>query len=170
MVYRIYNEAEIIIKRYKTRCPYELADSLGIIVMFRDLDELKGFYLIENKSRYIVINNSLDEYLQKLICSHELGHDRLHRHFAAYDSLRDYSLFDISGKIEREANLFASDLLISDTEMMLYFKWSNYTYDQISRMMYVPEALVRFKAYSVSKRGYDVRTPELAKSNFLKDF
>ena len=170
MVNRIYDEVEKLTKRYKTRCPYELANSVGVIVMFRDLNELKGFYLIENKSRYIVINSTLDEYMQKLICSHELGHDRLHRHFAAFDSLRDYSLFDISGKIEREANLFASDLLISDTEMKMHFKWSNYTYEQISRMMYVPEALIRFKAYSVSKRGYDVRTLELAKSNFLKDF
>jgi hypothetical protein len=64
---RIYGEVEKLIKKYKTRNPYELADSLGIVVMRRDLARLKGFYTVENKTRYIVINERLDEDFQHLI-------------------------------------------------------------------------------------------------------
>ena len=169
MTQRIYGEVEKLIKKYKTRNPYELADSLGIVVMRRDLAQRKGFYTVENKTRYIVINELLDEDFQHLICSHELGHDCLHRHFAQYDSLRDYAFFDLSGKIEREANLFAADLIIPDEEILINARWEGHTYDQIARMLRVPEAIIRFKAYSVSKRGYDVHIPELASSDFLKD-
>lgn len=169
MIQRIYGEVEKFIKKYKTRDPYELADSLGVVVMRRDLARLKGFYTVENKTRYIVINERLDENLQLLICSHELGHDCLHRHFAQYDSLRDYALFSLDGQVEREANLFAADLMIPDEEILIKTRWEGHTYNQIARMLRVPEAIIRFKAYSVSKRGYDVHIPELASSDFLKD-
>jgi len=169
VVDRIYGEVEKLTKKFKTRNPYELADSLGIVVIRRDLARLKGFYTVENKTRYIVINERLDEDFQRLVCSHELGHDCLHRHFAQYDSLRDYGFFDLSGKIEREANLFTSDLMIPDEDIILLARWEHHTFEQIARMLHVPEAIVRFKAYSVSKRGYDVHTPELAQSDFLKD-
>lgn len=168
MVDRIYGEVEKLTKKFKTRNPYELADSLGIVIMRRDLAQLKGFYTVENKTRYIVINERLDDLFQHLVCSHELGHDCLHRHFAQYDSLRDYGLFDLNGKIEREANLFSADLMIPDEDIILLARWEHRTFEQIARMLHVPEAIVRFKAYSVSKRGYDVHTPELAESDFLK--
>ena len=169
MINRIYGEVEKLIKKYKTRNPYEIADSLGIVVMRRDLARLKGFYTVENKTRYIVINKQLDEDFQRLVCSHELGHDCLHRHFAQYYSLRDYTLFNLNGKVEREANLFAADLMISDEDIIINTRWERHTYDQIACMLRVPEAIIRFKAYSVSKRGYDVHTPELVPSDFLKD-
>lgn len=169
MTQKIFNEVEKLTNKYKTRCPYELANALGIVVISRDLADLKGFYTIENKTRYIVIDDKLDEYLQQLICSHELGHDCLHRHFAQYDSLREYTMFDYTGKIEREANIFAADLMIPDADIILKTRWEHYTYEQIARMLCVPEALVRFKAYNISKRGYDIHTPELAKADFLKN-
>lgn len=168
MIQRIFSEVEKLIKKFHTRNPLELADDLNIIVMRRDLAQLKGFYTIEHKTRYIVINELLDEDFQRLICSHELGHDCLHRHFAQYNSLRDYTLFDPTGKVEREANLFAADLMISDEEIILKTRWENCTYEQIAQMLHVPEAIIRYKAYSISKRGYAVHAPELARSDFLK--
>lgn len=168
MVDRIYGEVEKLTKKFKTRNPFELADSMGIVVMRRELARLKGFYTVENKTRYIVINERLDDLFQHLVCSHELGHDCLHRHFAQYDSLRDHGLFNLNGKIEREANLFTADLMIPDEDIILLARWELHTFEQIARMLHVPEALVRFKAYSISKRGYDVHTPELAESDFLK--
>jgi Zn-dependent peptidase ImmA (M78 family) len=107
--------------------------------------------------------------MQYLICCHELGHDCLHRRYAQYDSLRDYTMFDCTGKIELQANFFAADLMIPDTDIILNTRWESNTYEHIAKMLYVPEALVKFKAYSISKRGYGIHTPELAKADFLKD-
>lgn len=167
MIYDIYEEVQKLVKKHKTRNPMEIADAIGINILFRGFSELKGFYTIENKTRYIVINNDLDGYLQKVICAHELGHDRLHRHFATYSAMRDYMLFDMKARPERDANIFASDLLISDTEVLMYARLHGYTYKQIAQIMYVPQELMYFKTYSICKRGYDIRTPEQVKSNFL---
>jgi len=169
MVNSIYNEVERLVRKYKTRNPIEIAESIGITVLFRDFKELKGFYAVENKSRYIVINNNLDDYLQNVICAHELGHDRLHRHFASYSAMQDYMLYDMKARPERDANIFASDLLISDTEVLLYARMYGYTHDQISSMMCVPKELMWFKTFSIMKRGYDIRTPDQIKSNFLSE-
>lgn len=167
MVNSIYKEVERLVKKYETRNPIEISEAIGITILFRDFKELKGFYAIENKARYIVINNNLDDYLQKVICAHELGHDRLHQHFAAYNAMQDYMLYDMKARPERDANIFASDLLISDTEVLLYARMYGYTHEQISRMMYVPKELMWFKTYSILKRGYDIRTPDQINSNFL---
>lgn len=156
-------------KRYKTRNPYELAEAVGIVVMRRDLAMLKGFYTVENKTRYIAINKNLDDDYQRLVCGHELGHDCLHRHFAQCGFLRDFRLFNLEGRIEHEANLFAADLLIPDDEIILNRVWENHTYEQIAGMLRVPVEVIRYKAYSISQRGYDVHTPELARPDFLKD-
>lgn len=167
MVNSIYEEVERLVKKYKTRNPLEIAEAIGITILFRDFKELKGFYAIENKARYIVISNNLDDYLQKVICAHELGHDRLHRHFAAYSAMQDYMLYDMKARPEWDANIFASDLMISDTEVLIYARLHEYTHEQIARMMYVPKELMWFKTYSIFKRGYDIRTSDQINGNFL---
>ena len=167
MKHRIYDEAEKLVRCYKTRNPFDIAESIGIVVLFRDLNKLKGFYTIENRTRYIVINNNLDEYLQNVICAHELGHDRFHRHFAAYSAMQDFMLYDMKAKPEKDANVFAADLLLSDSEVFVYAKMQGYTHNEIAQMMNVPSELMYFKTYSIFKRGYDIRTPEQVKSNFL---
>ena len=165
----IYSKVEKLCKKYKTRDPYELANALGIIVLFRDLKLLKGFYTIDKQTRYIAINQQLDENRQKLICAHELGHDSLHQHYAQFSYLRDFTLFDYTGRIEHEANLFASDLIIPDTDLLLKACWECYTYKQIARVFRVPEQLVRLKAFSMEKRGHRMHIPESVKSDFIKD-
>ena len=167
MVNKIHNEVEKLVKKYNTRNPFEIADSMGITILFRNLNNLKGFYTISKRARYIVINENLDEYMQKVICAHELGHDRLHRHFAAYKGLQDYILYDMKSRPERDANIFAADVLLSDPEVLLYARMQNFTHFEIANMMNVPPELMYFKTFSIYKRGYDIRTPDQVKSNFL---
>ncbi len=75
MVNKIHEEVAKLVRKYNTRNPLEIAESMGITLLFRDLNNLKGFYTISKRTRYIVINENLDEYMQKVICAHELGHD-----------------------------------------------------------------------------------------------
>ena len=169
MVNLIYKETEKLVKQYKTRNPLEIAESLGINVFFKDFKELKGFYVVENNSRYIVISSNLDEYLQNVVCAHELGHDRLHRHITPHKFMQDYIFYDLNSKPEREANIFAADLLLPDSEVIYYATNYEYTAEQIAQKMNVPKELMWFKAFSIYKRGYDIRIPEQIESNFLSE-
>lgn len=89
-------------KKLHTKDPFEAAKNLGIHVLYRNLNNLKGFYTLRCRERYIVINESLSQNEQKIVCAHELGHDRLHRHFAQYTPLQDMMIYDMTLKPERE--------------------------------------------------------------------
>lgn len=153
-----------LIKKHRTRDPAEIAESLGINVWYRDLGGLKGFYLYERKSRYIVINENLDEILARIVAAHELGHDLLHRTLAR-GGMRDITLFLENNKTERQANLFASELLISDKEIIGLIE----DYMDFERAAYelgYPLDLVCLKLECLNHRGYDYRIPHY-RSNFL---
>ena len=77
-----------------------------------DLGEIKGIYKKVVTNKFIVINENLDEFCQKVVLAHELGHAVLH-HSKEIQALKDYDLFPrFSNQIEVEANTFAAELLI----------------------------------------------------------
>ena len=114
----IYRLTVELTKKYKTRDPFSLADSLGIDVDCADLGSLKGFYIVYNKNRFVVLNTSLTESLSRVILAHEIGHDRLHRAIAENGGLKEASFFDMKSRPEMEANVFAANLLITDKEVI----------------------------------------------------
>lgn len=100
-------------ERYNTDCPYQLAEHLKIHVTQHNLHhEINGYYKYDRRNQYIVINDNLDEQLQKVVCAHELGHAVLHKHVNT-PFMRSNTFLSVS-KIEREANRFAAELLVSD--------------------------------------------------------
>ena len=107
----IQKQVQELISRFETRDPARIAEALGISIKYADIGSLKGLYTIVLKNRFIVVNESLGESQQRLILAHELGHDRLHRHFIN-DILQETMLYDMTSQPEHEANLFASELLI----------------------------------------------------------
>ena len=114
----IKRQAEKLRETYGTNDPFLLAKEFDIVVMFRELGSLKGFSTVKNRIPYIVINSSLDEYTAKIICAHELGHDRLHKRLARNGILNEYELYLVNTKTELEANTFAAHLLVSDKDIM----------------------------------------------------
>ncbi|AET70772.1 putative Zn peptidase [Desulfosporosinus orientis DSM 765] len=99
-----------LVKRYKTNCPYTLAERLNIHIRFADLGEhTRGIYYCKLRRRFIVINSRLDFFWQRFICAHELAHDRLHRGLNRF-FLDEHSLQN-TNKYERQANRFAVQLL-----------------------------------------------------------
>ena len=101
-----------LISKYKTNNPQEIAQELGIIILFEPLGEINGYYNTAFRQKFIHINNTLVEAKQKFTIAHELGHALLHPK-ANTPFLRDNTLFSIN-KLEIEANKFAVDLLITD--------------------------------------------------------
>lgn len=103
-------------ERYNTECPYEIASYLKIHVMQHDLHhDINGYYKYDRRNQYIVINDNLDQHLQRVVCAHELGHAVMHKHVNT-PFMRNNTFLSVS-KIEREANRFAAELLIPDDSL-----------------------------------------------------
>jgi Zn-dependent peptidase ImmA (M78 family) len=156
-------------RKYGTRNPFELCDALGIIVHIEDLGKkLKAYYFAERRIRNIVLNSRVDEILQRVLIAHELGHDCLHRKIAA---LKSYGITDPFGLInptEKEANLFAAELLIDDDELLDLLYYDDRTFFGIASELYVPYPLLEFKLRIMEYKGHNVVVPYLANSDFLK--
>jgi Zn-dependent peptidase ImmA (M78 family) len=136
--------AEKLVRKYKTRCPFEVADSLNIQIIHGDLKTLKGFCKYFKRNRFIGINQNLCQIEKILTCSHELGHDRLHEHeLKLLKCMKDYNIFCTS-KNEYEANLFAAHFLIPDNLLSKY-QLKNYTIEQIASNENLYPELIRLK-------------------------
>ena len=144
MISRILEEVDKLTKKYKTRDPFEIAKGLNIDIVYHDLGNLKGYYYYQSRMKYIVINKNISEDLKPVICAHELGHDRLHLHFAKNFAIREFGLFDMSSKPEREANIFAAELLI-DEPRFLELVLAGHTYSDIASELCIPLHLVKNK-------------------------
>lgn len=166
MAENIYEIVSAITKKFKTRDPFSLADALGIDVDCADLGTLKGFYIVYNRNRFIVLNTSLTESLSRVILAHEIGHDRLHQAIARNGGLKESSFFDMKAKPEMEANVFAANLLISDKEVIGYGE-DGYTAEEMAKDLFVPYPLALIKINDMIKRGYDISIPYIPKAEFL---
>jgi len=154
----IARKSDALVKKYGTRDPQALARLSGVKLWHRsDFRELKGMYQVILRNRFIFLNANLSEEETRVVCAHELGHDALHRHFAAQNGLRDSSLWDLTLKPEFEANLFAANLLLSDESALEAIREER-TLEQASARLAVPPALLSLKALFLREKGH--RIPE----------
>lgn len=110
----IHTKVYKLIKKYKTRDPFELADYQNITIRYDDLpSNIRGLAVKSLRRKYIVLNNDIHHYEARLVCAHELGHHNCHSGHS-YQFIEEHSLF-VLGKYEREANEFAATLLIDPT-------------------------------------------------------
>lgn len=165
MMRRIIETAENILEKYGGRNIFETAENSGANVWFRELGGLKGFYICENGERYIVINDELDDVLKKVVCAHEFGHDMLHRELSV-GGIREGTLFLDTNKTEREANLFAACLLITDEEMLDAASFSA-DIASVASYLNLPSEIVNYKLNAMNIKGYNFKTGEI-KNDFLK--
>lgn len=73
-----------LVRRCGTRDPFQIANALGINVMddCENLGSLKGMYCIVKRNRFIFLKKDLSPQMKRIVCAHEIGHDRLHRALA----------------------------------------------------------------------------------------
>ena len=152
--------------KYRTYDPFEIADMLDVSVEYDDIGKLKGYYCFMNRVRLIVINRALDDRMKRLVCAHELGHDRLHFRLAMASPLRDEG-FDSPAKTEIEANCFAAGLLVPDDEFV-ELACRGYTDRQIAMALGTFPEIVRIKTRIMSEKGMQLRLPDMPRSAFLK--
>lgn len=110
----IINYARDIKHYLGTNNPYTIASYYGIQVLIRE-SCIKDFTAQTIKSEkyptIISINSKYDDFSQRVLCAHELGHALLHsegiNHFAVTSQ-------NVMTNVESEANLFAIALLSDD--------------------------------------------------------
>ena len=131
-----------LINKHGTNDPYEIADGYDDIYIIKHPlgDTVRGYYQYFRDSRIIYINASLDTRAQKVVCAHELGHAFLHTKVNIVFT-RSKTFFSCDA-YEREANLFAVELLLPDN---IYREYNGYSYEQIAAAERLPAELVRIK-------------------------
>jgi Zn-dependent peptidase ImmA (M78 family) len=85
----------------------------------------------------------IDDTMKKIVCAHELGHFILHKNRAFSCEKIDFSSKSISGKCEREANLFASAFLIDSQKVTDILK-NGYTVSQTASLLNTDVNLLLF--------------------------
>lgn len=126
-------------RKFDTDNPFEIADNLGILYQFCDID-FEGCYMFLKNHRYIFIRRDLPDAEMRMVMAHELGHAILHRKNNCY-FIRNKTLL-LNSKIEKEANLFAAELLIPNE---IIFENYNYTVSQFSKILGYDEQLVELR-------------------------
>jgi Zn-dependent peptidase ImmA (M78 family) len=158
--------ANNLIKTYETNDPFKIAEYLGINLKYEKLQRLKGFYTYILRNRYIVINNNIDDISAKLVCAHEIGHDRFHRGLGI-NMFQDKLCVSLKTSIpEMEANFFAAEILVPDNNF-LDLVAENFTYKQIACTLGVKTELLIVKAQLLNSKGYNLNIPYIPQANFL---
>lgn len=132
--------AEAMCRKYETRNPFDLAASLGIIVLHEPLGEILGYYNRCYKQKFIHINEELDGYLATFTCAHEVAHAILHPNLST-PFLRAHTRFSVE-KFENEADRFALDFLYDDNELLPFLER---TISDAAAYMGVPQRLAKYR-------------------------
>ena len=157
-----------LVKRCKSRDPFEIASNIGVEVLFcKDFGSLKGMYRVIKRNRFIFLNKDLSAGMQRIVCAHELGHDQLHRQFAKDNPIQEFMLYDMRSEPEYEANIVAAEILLDNDELLEYIYHYHYSAEQIARATHTDINLVALKIAHLNELGYDLRPIE-HRSNFLK--
>ena len=170
-----YDNIVRTVAKLKAKCgdtdPFALCSILGIPVCYSPMgkgkDAIKGFFVKSNRIKVITVNSDLPYMIQRIITAHELGHAMLHADSGMH-AFHELALFDESSRREKEANLFASELLISDDDFFgaLY---DGQAFCQAASSLNVPPELLDFKARLMKEKGYAFsNSPITANSRFLK--
>lgn len=163
----IENLANDLIKKYDTRNPLDILKNRGVVVMpFKGNTKLLGMYTIIENTRFVFFNPNISEEMKNMVFAHELAHDVLHSEEAKTTHLHEFELFNIETKLETEANLFASHILLDENEIRELASL-DYTYDQIASCLNVNVNLLLFKISEINRKHFRYDINEKGSNGYL---
>lgn len=165
--YSAVSLARKLVRRFKTRDPFEVAEELGITILYLDCKKQKGAFKVIVNQMFIYINDNLSDQMKRVICAHELGHALMHKALGATQlGLLEFELFDMTSSCEYEANVFAAALLLDNEETIdTIFNYNDYV--KAACELGVNVNLLLVKVPELIDEGYSLRLPRDAESCFL---
>lgn len=163
----IRNTAIRLSRRFHTHDPFRLCEALGInILPLTGARTLKGMYRIVKRNRYLFLSDRLNENEKRIVCAHELGHDRLHADLAKESPLREFTICNTASRKEYEANLFAAELLLPD-DLLLPLVTHGADLSELAGRLAIDKNLVAIKLHALCPRMKDWRAADFD-SRFLR--
>lgn len=132
-----------IIRKYNTNSPFRIAKEMGVLVLYYPLKTTLGRYTKYCRIKSIIINNNADESLWKFICAHELAHSLLHPNMNMARMISASPYMNAS-RFENEANLFAVELLLPDSDIAAHPNWTKEFHAKNSG---IPVEMIRLKKF-----------------------
>lgn len=127
-----------------TNDPFVISSALNIEIFPCSLGKISGYYKYLKRHKCIYINCDLDGIFQKVVMAHELGHAVLHpKENCAFMSRHTLLL---TSKIERQANLFAAYLLVTDDLLQEY---RDFTIEQLCNGTGYPMELIKLRLHEI---------------------
>lgn len=129
-----------LVRKYKTRDPFEMIKGMNVILVLYPLEGVRGFYQYFQRNNIIYIDETLPEHDKMFVLAHELGHMMLHKKSNAIfmDTRTQFK----TSRYETEADKFAMELLISDDSLSEY---NEYTIDQLSLVYGYHQKLIELR-------------------------
>ena len=129
-----------LVRKYKTRDPFEMIKGMNVILVLYPLEGVRGFYQYFQRNNIIYIDETLSEHDKSFVLAHELGHMMLHKKSNAIfmDTRTQFK----TSRYETEADKFAMELLISDDSLSEY---NEYTIDQLSLVYGYHQKLIELR-------------------------
>ncbi|MBR4451502.1 MAG: ImmA/IrrE family metallo-endopeptidase [Clostridia bacterium] len=168
----IVSLAEKIKKDNGTGDPAEICRNLGYHLLYQSLGShetaIKGFVITVGGEMAITVNSDLPENIQKIIIAHELFHALEHCGMSLC-GYSEWAMFNELSDMEKEANLFAAELLLEDADVAGALEY-NGDFFAAAAALYVPAELFEYKLRLMRSKGFKIEeAPVIPHNNFLKD-
>ena len=171
MTEMIFNQAQQCRVRYRTSDPYELLDAMNVVLLESNAypwDGLRGYCTVMNRTKYVVINQKQPEEEQRVVAAHEGGHLVLHMAQLKVGTMKDFDVYHVTSRLERQANFFAADFLIADDDVLDLMHSRDVDFFDAAKQLLIPAPFLSFKLYSMVNRGFRMNLPLDLNSAFLK--
>lgn len=139
----IKKKVRLLVKKYDTNNPFEIARAMGIVVRKIPLGKFLGYHTRKCRVSIIHLNESLTLEQQTFTCCHELGHAIYHPNVNT-PFLKSNTLYSTE-KIEQEANEFAIELLFCEESA------NTITIHEATEQYGIPEQLLVKKIYDQNR-------------------
>lgn len=140
----IKKKADFLVRKYKTRNPFEIIRGMNVILVFVPLVDTRAFYQYFQRNNLIYIDENLSLHEQAFECAHEMGHMLLHK--KTNTIFMDTRTGFKTSRYENEADAFAMDLLVGDDFLEEYKEYSS---EQLSRLLGYERRLIELRLSSL---------------------